>query len=94
MKIPGFLSNKYLIALALFVVWMMFFDMKDWGLIRDRRQKLSELERSEAQLNKQIAESQRELKLLKTNAKTIEKYAREKYYMKKDNEDLFIVKQP
>jgi cell division protein FtsB len=31
------------------------------------------------------------LALLKTSAKTIEKYAREKYYMKKDNEDLFIV---
>jgi cell division protein FtsB len=38
-----------------------------------------------------IKETRGELDLLKTNAQTIEKYAREKYYMKKDNEDLFIV---
>ena len=39
----------------------------------------------------QIADTRKELDLLMTNAQTIEKYAREKYMMKKDNEDLFIV---
>ena len=39
----------------------------------------------------EITETRKELGLLKTNAQTIEKYAREKYLMKKDNEDLFIV---
>ena len=83
-----------MITIVLFVLWMMFFDVKDWGLIKDRKDKLSELEQSEAQLNKAILNAREELKLLKTNANTIEKYAREKYYMKKDNEDLFIVKAP
>jgi cell division protein FtsB len=39
----------------------------------------------------QISNTQKELELLKTNPETLEKYAREKYLMKKDNEDLYIV---
>lgn len=96
MKIPEstlkVIKNKYLIATVCFITWMMFFDPKDWSLISARKEKLRELERSEAQLSKQIAETRKELNLLKTSAQTIEKYAREKYFMKKDNEDLFVVK--
>ena len=88
------LNNKYLIAGIFFLVWMMFFDPKDWGLIMNRQEKLNELEQSEKILHKQISESKVELHLLKTSAETIEKYAREKYMMKKDNEDIFIVKTP
>jgi len=90
----SFVKNKYFIAAAFFVIWMLFFDVKDWSLISSRREKLSDLQESEQHLNKQIAETRKELGLLKTNAQTIEKYAREKYLMKKDNEDLFIVNTP
>ena len=81
----SFVKNKYFIAAAFFVVWMLFFDMKDWSLITSRRDKLMELQESELHLTKQIAETRQELGLLKTSAQTIEKYAREKYLMKKDN---------
>jgi cell division protein FtsB len=87
----SFIKNKYFIAVLLFFVWMIFFDPKDWTLIAARKNKLSELEKSEEQLENLIKNTRIELNLLKTNAQTIEKYAREKYYMKKDNEDLFIV---
>ncbi|HCF63569.1 MAG TPA: septum formation initiator [Chitinophagaceae bacterium] len=86
--------NKYILSLVLFVIWMAFFDPKDWQLIAARKQKLNELEKSEEVLNRQIADTRKELKLLKTSAESIEKYAREKYMMKKDNEDLFIVNSP
>lgn len=89
-----FLRNKYVLAILSFIVWMMFFDPKDWSLISARRDKLKELQKSEQHLNQQIAETRQELSLLKTSAATIEKYAREKYHMKKDNEDLFIVNSP
>ena len=85
------LKNKYFIAAAFFIIWMSFFDMKDWGLIAARKEKLRDLEKSEQHLSSQIKETRKELELLKTSAETIEKYARENYYMKKDNEDLFIV---
>ena len=85
------LKNKYFIAAAFFLIWMTFFDLKDWGLIIARKNKVKELQKSEHILSSQIRETRKELDLLKTNAQTIEKYAREKFLMKKDNEDLFIV---
>ncbi len=85
------IKNKYFIASLMFVVWMLFFDPKDWALIYDRRNKLSDLEKSEEVLEQRIKDTRVELDLLKTNAQTIEQYARERYYMKKDNEDLYIV---
>lgn len=88
------ISNKYVLSLLIFVVWMAFFDPKDWQLIHARKEKLKELEKSEEQLTKQIADTRKELNLLKTSAESIEKYAREKYMMKKDNEDLYIVNSP
>ena len=90
----SFLRNKYVLSVLFFIVWMIFFDPKDWGLISARTNKLKELQKSEQHLNQQIAETRKELGLLKTSAATIEKYAREKYNMKKDNEDLYIVKSP
>jgi len=70
---------------------MFFFDPKDIHSDLSRREKLKELQKSEQHLTQQITETKAELKQLETNAQTIEKYAREKYLMKKDNEDLFIV---
>ncbi len=88
------LKNKYFICIVVFVVWMSFFDVKDWGLIIERHHKISELEKSEKMLSKQIQDTWSELNLLRSDAQSIERYAREKYYMKKDNEDIFLVKTP
>ena len=86
------LKNKYFIAGVGFLIWMCFFDPKDLGLINARNQKLKELNLSEQHLTVLIKDTKKELSLLKTDAASIEKYAREKFFMKKDNEDLFIVK--
>lgn len=90
-RLPSWLKNKYLLASAFFIIWMFFFDPKDVGSDLNRRAKLKDLQRTERNLDQQITDTRKELYLLKTNAQTIEKYAREKYMMKKDNEDLFIV---
>ena len=55
-------------------------------------QELNNLEKSEQLLSGQIMETREELDQLKNNPATLEKYAREKYMMKKENEDLYIVK--
>lgn len=70
---------------------MIFFDPKDIQSVIAHRSHYHELQQSELHLSKLIDETQDELNQLKTNAQTIERYAREKYLMKKDNEDLFIV---
>lgn len=90
--IPAWLKNKYFLTTVFFIVWMVFFDMKDLATDFARRTKLRELQKKEKYMVSQISETRKELGLLETSAQTIEKYAREKYMMKKDNEDLFIVK--
>lgn len=92
--IPSWLKNKYLLAGVFFVIWMLFFDPKDIPSGFERKQKLNELQNSEQHLDELITDAQKELDQLKNNAQSIEKYAREKYMMKKDNEDLFIVNTP
>jgi len=87
----SWLKNKYLIAGTLFLVWMLFFDPKDLGNVISKKSKYNELQNSEKHLADKINETKQELSQLKNSAQTIEKYAREKYLMKKDNEDLFIV---
>jgi cell division protein DivIC len=93
-KVPAWLKNKYFLTGSFFIIWMVFFDLKDLASDFSRRARLKELQKNEKHLVKEISETNKELDLLKTNAQTIERYAREKYLMKKDNEDLFIVNAP
>ena len=87
----SFLGSKYFITSILFLIWMLFFNEKDVITEFRRRDKLNDLQKSEGHLNDVIKETKQELGQLKNNAQTIEKYAREKYLMKKENEDLFII---
>ncbi len=91
-KIPVVFKNKYLLALIAFAVWMFFFDRNDIPLQLKRVSELHELENSEQNMAAQIKATKKELDLLKTSPATLEKYAREKFMMKRDNEDLFIVR--
>lgn len=84
-------TNKYLITGTAFVLWMMFFDTNDFPLQIRRLRDLNKIEHNEKNMALQISNTQKELDILKTNPETLEKYAREKYMMKKDNEDLYIV---
>lgn len=86
------LTNKYLLCLTAFAIWMLFFDRNNLPLQFQRIRELNKLEKSEQLLSKQILETRKELDQLKNNPATLEKYAREKYLMKKENEDLYIVK--
>ncbi|MGG9971142.1 FtsB family cell division protein [Ferruginibacter sp. SUN002] len=90
-QILSILKNKYLIAGAVFLAWMFWFDPKDIPSSVARSKKYSELRKSEAHLKDLIVDTKLEENQLKNNAQTIEKYAREKYLMKKDNEDLFVI---
>lgn len=89
--IKSVFRNKYFLSVLAFATWMLFFDDKDVSTMLARHNKLKELQKSEIQLSKQINDTRTELNLLKTSAQTVEKYAREKYFMKKDNEDLFVI---
>ena len=70
---------------------MIFFDAKDILTQRERSRELRQLQESKAYFASEISKEQKAFEELKSNPAAIEKYAREKYMMKKDNEDLFIV---
>lgn len=84
-------TNKYLITGIAFAIWMMFFDRNDIPLQLNRMRELRKLKQSEKNMMVLINDTRKESELLKTNPETLEKYARERYLMKKDNEDLYIV---
>lgn len=91
-KIPPILKNKYFLTAIGFAIWMLFFDDRDIITTHFRyKHELRQLEKSRAYYQKQIDSTRAELDQLRSNTATIEKYAREKYNMKRDNEDLFIV---
>jgi cell division protein FtsB len=70
---------------------MLFLDKNDLFTQQNRRQELRKLEQSKSHYTREIELERKELELLKRNPATLEKYAREKYLMKKDNEELFII---
>ena len=91
-QIPALMKNKYLLAAGAFVVWMIFFDDRDIITTHFRhRNELQRLQESRSYYQAEISGTRRELEQLRTDAGVLEKYAREKYRMKKDNEDLYII---
>ena len=90
--IPSWLKNRYLLTAVGFAVWILFFDSRDFITSHFReRKELNKLEESKKYYEQQIATTKQELEQLKTNPALLEKYAREKYLMKRDNEDLFWI---
>lgn len=89
--IPSWLKNKYLLTAAGFLVWIVFFDDRDLLSTMHHHRELHQLEKSRDHYIKEISTISQELNQLKHDPAILEKYAREKYRMKKDNEDLFII---
>ena len=90
-KLPPFTRNFYFIIGVLFIFWMLFVDsdnfISQYKLIR----KESNLKAQKAFYQEKIIEVQKDRSELLTDDEMLEKFAREKYLMKKDNEDVYIV---
>jgi cell division protein FtsB len=89
--IPSWLKSKYVISLIAFLVVIVFLDKNDLFTQLDRKRELRELQQTKSHYSTQIEAEKKELEQLKNNPATIEKYAREKYLMKRENEDLFLI---
>ncbi len=91
-QIPPLLRNKYILAVAVFAVWMVFFDDRDIITTHFRYKKeLNDLKHSKEYYEEKIAETRTELDKLQNDPLLLEKYARERYRMKRDDEDLYII---
>ena len=85
------LRNKYIIALSAFIVLMLFIDHNDIFVQMDRQKQLKALLISKNFYQQQIHQTKKNLSDLQNNSAALEKYAREKYLLKRDNEDVFVV---
>jgi len=90
--IPSWLKNKYFISITAFVAILFFLDKNDIFFTQmSRRKELRTLQQSKKYYTLEIERQRKELQALKTNPAALEKLAREKYLMKRDNEELFLV---
>ncbi len=85
-----FISNKYIWVLLFFGAWMIFLDNYSYFDHRLLDNQIEELEDNKTYYQDEIKKDEQQIKQLK-NPEQIEKYAREKYYMKKDSEDIYII---
>ena len=90
-KILNILLNKYLITTAAFVVWLFFFDSNNMIMQQDLKSKLNDLKEEKQFYLDEIRNDSILTRQLLTDTAALEKFAREKYLMKKEGEDVFLM---
>jgi cell division protein FtsB len=85
------LRNKYFVVSLAFLVWMVFFDRNDLFSQYQYHQQLSKLKHERDFYQKETTKVTKDLDELTSNKEKLEKFAREKYLMKKANEDVFVI---
>jgi len=92
-KFPPALKNFYVITGLCFFVWMLLLDSNDLISRFKMTNKIRTLENEKEFYQEKIAEVEKDRKELMTNKELLEKFAREKYLMKKEKEDIFIIQE-
>jgi cell division protein DivIC len=90
-KLPAFTKNYYFITLAVFLLWMLFFDSNDFISQYQMRSKVQELEKDKHFYLEKIEDVKKDRRELVSNPQLLEKFAREKYLMKKPSEDVYVI---
>ncbi|GGG58092.1 FtsB family cell division protein [Bizionia arctica] len=83
-------KNIFVLILVVFAVWMIFFDANSWLIHNELNSDIDELEIEKDFYKNEITKDKKAIKILSTE-EGVEQLAREKYYMKKDNEEIFII---
>lgn len=98
MKIKGFrnkkwfriLSNKYVLIFTAFMVWMLFLDSNSFLVHHELNMEIKDLEKNKEYYSNQIEGDKVILKKLNDSIE-LEKFARQEYFMKRENEEIFII---
>ena len=85
------LKKKYLLVSVLFITWLFLFDGNNLIDRISALRTLHQLERDKKYYTEKIVSDSKKLEELKTNNENLEKFAREQYLMKKENEDIFVI---
>lgn len=90
-KIKGFIFNKYALTILCFTIWMVFFDNTSWLVINDLNKEINKHEEQLKFYKNEFEKNDAFYKKLMQNKSEKEKFARENYFMKKSNEEIFIL---
>ena len=83
---------KYVITILVFIVWILFLDQTNLLYMSDLKEEIEFLKKRQVYYEDEIEKNEKYFNDLQSNVKTKERLAREEYYMKKDNEEIFIIK--
>lgn len=89
-KLVRFLSNRYIMIILLFLIWMLFFDENSYLNHKDLDREVDKLERTIEFYDTEAEKDKRLIKNLK-DPDSLEKFAREEYRMKRKDEDIYII---
>ena len=89
-KILKFVKSTFGIIIILFIFWMIFFDSNSLIIHSELNSDIKELNEQKTYYEKEIAKDNIELEMIQSDS-GLEKYAREKLFMKKDNEEIFLI---
>lgn len=84
------LSNRYVLILLIFAFWMFFLDSNSWLVHHELDQEINELQTNKKFFKKEIAKDKLVIEKLNDSFE-LESYARQNYYMKRPNEDIYII---
>ena len=90
-KLWPHLKNKFVFTSVLFIVWMLFFDRNDLISQYTFRKKFNKVLEDKQYYLKEIEQNKIDMQELMSDKQHLEKFARERYLMKKDNEDIFLI---
>ena len=90
-KIPPYLKNKYILTLLVFIFWLTFFDQNNLLLQFQNKLELWDLDDEKEYYQAEIQKTKSDLEELTTDMNSLERFAREKYLMKRDNEEVFVI---
>jgi len=85
-----FITNRYVIIIAFFIVWMFFFDENSYLNHREFNKEIDKLESEKEYFNSEINSDKELIKKL-DEKEELEKFAREEYKMKKENEEIYLI---
>lgn len=89
-KIVAIFSSIYILILTAFVVWMVFFDTNSLRIHMELKNEINNLEKQKEYLREQIENDKKIIKKL-SDPEELEKFAREQYYLKKKNEEIYLI---
>jgi len=88
--IVKFTTNKYVIVLSIFIIWMVFFDENSFVNHLEFDKEIEKLNNEKEYLKSEIKKDKELIKKL-DNQEQLEKFAREEYNMKKENEEIYLI---